>query len=62
VPEDLVGGEIVHQPGAAQVIVDRGGVIRYAYTGSYVVPEAGKMPIRPIPANDEILRELERCA
>jgi peroxiredoxin len=43
-------------------IVDRGGVIRYAYTGSYVDPEAGKVPIRPIPPNDEILRELERCA
>lgn len=42
-------------------IVDRAGTIRYAYTGSYV---EGQKPlqIRPIPANDEILRELDRVA
>lgn len=43
-------------------IVDRTGVIRYAYTGSYVEAQAPSLAIRPIPANDEILRELARCA
>jgi hypothetical protein len=39
-------------------IVDRGGVVRYALTGSYV----GDGGVRQIPGNDEILRTLERCA
>ncbi len=43
-------------------IVDRGGVVRYAYGGSYAVPGDAATPIRPIPPNDEVLRELERCA
>ena len=40
-------------------IIDREGIVRYAYTGSYV---EGQKPlkIRPLPANDEILRELDR--
>ena len=43
-------------------IVDREGVIRYARVGSYVMMEGGKMTgIRPIPSNEEIVRELERC-
>ena len=43
-------------------IVDRDGIVRYAYSASYVDTSTGKPSIRPIPANDEILRELERCA
>jgi peroxiredoxin len=43
-------------------IVDRGGVIRYAYTGSYVDTSGPKPSTRPIPANEEILKELDRCA
>jgi peroxiredoxin len=43
-------------------IVDRGGIVRYAYSASYADISTGKLAIRPIPANDEILRELERCA
>ena len=43
-------------------IVDRAGTVRYAYTGSYVDMSTPKPSTRPIPANDEILRELERCA
>lgn len=39
-------------------IVDRGGVVRYALTGSYV----GDGGVRQIPGNDEIVRTLERCA
>ena len=39
-------------------IVDRGGVLRYALTGSYV----GDGGVRQIPGNDEIIRTLERCA
>jgi len=43
-------------------IVDRQGKICYAYTGSYVDMSGPKPSTRPIPANDEILRELDRCA
>ena len=43
-------------------IVDTNGIVRYAYSASYVDMSSGKASIRPIPANDEILRELERCA
>ena len=43
-------------------IVDRSGIVRYAYTGSYVTALKPHVAPRPIPANDEILRELERCA
>ena len=43
-------------------IVDRAGKICYAYTGSYIDTSTAKPTSRPIPANDEILRELERCA
>ncbi len=39
-------------------IVDRGGVVRYALTGSYF----GDAGPRGIPGPDEIVRELERCA
>jgi len=44
-------------------IVDRSGIIRYGYTGSYIGSATdGKLAARPIPANDEILRELDRLA
>ena len=42
-------------------IVDRAGKICYAYTGSYIDTSSPKLASRPIPANDEILRELEKC-
>lgn len=43
-------------------IVDRERVIRYARTGSYVMMEGGKASgVRPIPSNEEIVRELQRC-
>ena len=42
-------------------IVDRNGIVRYAYSAAYVDMTTGKPSIRPSPANDEILRELERC-
>lgn len=43
-------------------IVDRHGVVQYARCGSYVVLEGGKpIGVRPIPSNEEIVRELERC-
>jgi peroxiredoxin len=38
-------------------IVDKQGIVRYSTAGMYVT-ESG---IRPIPTNDEILRELDRC-
>ncbi len=38
-------------------IVDRDGVIRFALQGSYVAGAGA----RPIPSNEEIVRELERC-
>jgi peroxiredoxin len=40
-------------------IVDRGGVVRYALAGSYFEPGGAA---RGIPGNDEIVRELQRCA
>lgn len=43
-------------------IVDREGVVRYAYGGSYVTKDAGGISIRPIPSHAEILGELESCA
>jgi peroxiredoxin len=43
-------------------IVDRNGIIRYAYTGSYVDFSGEKPSTRPLPANDEILRELDKVA
>jgi peroxiredoxin len=39
-------------------IVDKDGVVRYSIAGSYLT-EAGQ---RPIPSNDEIVRELDRLA
>ena len=38
-------------------ILDRNGIVRYALAGSYNVGGAA----RPIPSNDEIIRELKRC-
>ncbi len=38
-------------------IVDRAGVIRFALAGAYVAGAGA----RPIPSNEEIVRELERC-
>ena len=37
-------------------ILDRDGIVRYALSGSYVTEQG----VRPIPTNDEIVRELER--
>lgn len=42
-------------------IVDREGIVRYAHAGSNVILEQGKASMRPIPSNEEIVRELERC-
>lgn len=46
-------------------ILDRDGVVRYALAGSYVMPAgspaAAGPPARPIPGNDEIIRQLEAC-
>jgi len=43
-------------------LVDREGVIRYAQTGSYVMFDGGRITgLRPIPSNEEIAREIERC-
>lgn len=43
-------------------VVDREGVIRYAQTGSYVMFDGGRVTgLRPIPSNEEIAREVERC-
>jgi peroxiredoxin len=39
-------------------IVDKSGVVRYAVGGTYLTPTG----MRQIPSNDEILRELDRCA
>lgn len=43
-------------------IVDRAGVIRYAYGGTYVLPEGSTEFARPLPNPDEVLRQVERCA
>lgn len=43
-------------------IVDRDGIVRHAVAGSYVLFEEGRIAgMRPIPSNDEIARQLERC-
>ncbi|MBM4439269.1 MAG: AhpC/TSA family protein [Candidatus Rokubacteria bacterium] len=39
-------------------VVDRAGIVRYAYTTEYM-NEAGA---KPVPGPDELARELERCA
>lgn len=39
-------------------IVDRGGTVRFALAGSYLVDGS---TARGIPSNDDIVRELERC-
>jgi peroxiredoxin len=38
-------------------VLDRGGVVRYALSGTYM----DGAEARKIPSNDEIVRELERC-
>lgn len=40
-------------------VVDRRGIVRYAYSGAYVMKTTQGMGIRPIPANEEILKELD---
>jgi peroxiredoxin len=43
-------------------IIDKAGVIRYATAGQQVSFEGTKpVGVYPIPSNDEIVRELERC-
>ena len=59
-PADIPG--LLRDDDMGFFIVDREGIVRYAYSASYVDMSTGKASIRPIPANDEILRELERCA
>jgi peroxiredoxin len=43
-------------------VVDRGGVIRYAYGGSYMTGGGPTENARPLPNTDELLRALDRCA
>ena len=40
-------------------VVDRHGVVRYAYSGAYMTKTAQGVGIRPIPTNEEILTELD---
>jgi peroxiredoxin len=40
-------------------VVDREGIVRFAYGGGYVMRTEQGMGIRPIPTNDEILKELD---
>lgn len=40
-------------------VVDTHGVIRYAYSGAYVTKTEQGMGIRPIPANEDILKEID---
>jgi peroxiredoxin len=42
-------------------IVDKAGIVRYALSGSYVVPKGDGFADRELPSNEEILREIERC-
>jgi len=46
---------------AGLYIVDREGVIRFAYADTYLTLDSAKNPVRPIPSNEEIVRELERA-
>jgi peroxiredoxin len=43
-------------------IVDRGGVIRYAYGGAYLRSEGSTVAVRPLPNAEEVMQQLERCA
>ena len=40
-------------------VVDRQGVVRFVYAGAYVMKTEHGMGIRPIPTNEEILKELD---
>lgn len=40
-------------------VVDRHGVVRYAYSGAYITKTEQGVGIRPIPANEEILKEID---
>jgi peroxiredoxin len=43
-------------------IVDKAGIVRYANSGPYMILEGTRpVGIHPIPSNDEIVAELERC-
>jgi hypothetical protein len=42
-------------------LIDRDGIVRYAQGGPYVTLRGGKQVVGGPPANDEIVRELERC-
>ncbi|MGH7804525.1 MAG: peroxiredoxin family protein [Candidatus Binatia bacterium] len=39
-------------------VVDKGGIVQFSLAGSYIEPGVGD---RPLPSNDEILAELDRC-
>ena len=43
-------------------IVDREGIVRYAYGGSYILPDDAVELTRPLPDTGEVLRALEACA
>jgi hypothetical protein len=43
-------------------VVDRAGMVRYAYAGSYVEATEGRVMIRPLPPLGEVLQELDRWA
>ena len=43
-------------------IVDREGIVRYAYGGSYMTLDDPASPMRPLPDSREVLRALEACA
>ena len=45
---------------AGLYLVDRDGVVRYAWVATYV--DASKGTIRPLPPTDDLIRELERLA
>jgi peroxiredoxin len=56
--------KLVQQTDMGFFVVNRDGIVRYALSGSYVVPASPGAPsaTRPIPDQDEILRALEACA
>lgn len=55
-------GGLVNDDDLGFFIVDKAGIIHYARAGTYVLMEGGRLVgARPIPSNDEIARELERC-
>lgn len=54
--------KVLRDDDAGLFLVDRGGIVRYAYAGSYVTVDGGETAIRPLPPLDEVVRELDRLA